>query len=84
MAKSMLCNMLPEHLLQQLEDTKGLVLASEERSVSILFCDIVDFHEIVANVSQQPPRTYLVPGARERGDRAVRPLRMESFRRWSW
>ena len=40
-----------QHIITKLESTTGMVLASEEPLVSILFCDIVDFHKIVAELS---------------------------------
>jgi class 3 adenylate cyclase len=51
MAQSMLSNMLPDEVVSKLQNTPGMVLASEEPLVSVLFCDIVDFHSIVAKLS---------------------------------
>ena len=50
MAQAMLNNMLPEHIVGELESTTGMVLSTAEPLVSVLFCDIVDFHGIVAKL----------------------------------
>eukprot|EP00741_Cyanophora_paradoxa_P005893 tig00000113_g5711.t1 len=49
---SILENMLPPHVAQRMRHGEG-VIASEEKCVSILFCNILDFPNLVVNHSPQ-------------------------------
>ena len=47
----MLDNMLPPHISRKLADAQstnntGALIASTEPNVTVLFCDILDFHQI--------------------------------------
>ena len=47
----MLDNMLPPHVTDRLAKNTGTIIADNEPEVSVLFCDIMEFHTIVAKLT---------------------------------
>ena len=59
-SKAMLDNMLPPHISHQLAESQsrnsgGALIASTEPNVTVLFCDILDFHQIGPSLTRRGP-----------------------------